>query len=284
MSIIRELINSKGEMKIHWKFLLTEIISNNSSNNREIFNEICDSLTKGINLDLILDIIDFILDYGNDSLISLLLIQCLDDLYHLNSNKGFKTNEGTAIKNLYLIQKMNGKYGNKNEKIKIFYEKIISQGIQFPKDDKEIITYLKYIMKDEIQETKNMSQHLKNIIKEGVRGTIHSDINPFLPRISEENKNQKNLRDNSGAQENPKRLEDKLNIIDSNIYKSINNLNKNKNISNMNNYENNPENIINNNIKIKNSISQEIINDNNLNNNKSNNDKEKISSKIIKKN
>ena len=255
MSIISELINSKGEIKSHWKLLLSEIISDNSSNNREIFDVICESLTKDINLDLIIDIIDFIFDYGNDNLIGLLLIQCPEDLYHLNSNKGFKTNEGTAIKNLYLIQKLNGKYGNKNEKIKIFYEKIISQGIQFPKDDEEIITYLKYIMKDEIQESINISQHQKKIINMNLMKTIHSEINSFIPRISEENTNQKNLRDNSGAQESPKKLEDKSNIIDSNIYKSINNLNINKNISNMNNNNNdNLENENNNNIKIKNSI------------------------------
>jgi hypothetical protein len=274
MSIIRELINSKGEIKSHWKLLLSEIISDNSSNNREIFDVICESLTKDINLDLIIDIIDFIFDYGNDNLIGLLLIQCPEDVYHLNSNKGLKTNEGTAIKNLNLIKKLNGKYGNKNEKIKIFYEKIISQGIQFPKDDEEIITYLKYIMKDEIQESINISQHQKKIINMNLMKTIHSEINSFIPRISEENTNQKNLRDNSGAQESPKKLEDKSNIIDSNIYKSINNLNinKNKSISNMNNNNNdNLENENNNNIKIKNSISKEIINDNNLNNNKSNN-------------
>ena len=271
MSIIKELINSKGANKSNWKLFLSEIIIENSSINKEIFIEIDDSLDKNINLDLILDIMDLIFDYGNENIINLLIIQCIEKLYHLNSNKGFKTNEDTAKKNLYLIQKLNKKYGNKNDKIKIIYEKIQSLGIEFPNDTNNINTYLKFISKEEIQEGINISNHQKNIFNKNIMKTIYLDTNPFLgPNV--ENKNPKNIKDNNGIPEISEKSDDKSNINNSNIdikNQSINNNNNIINVNNNNKIENNNKINDNNNINSNNSIKE--INNNNVIENKSSN-------------
>jgi len=218
MSIIGELINKNGNLKNGWKYFLSELISDKPTVNLEIINAIYSSLIQNKFFDLILDIIDFIIDYGNENIINMLLIQCTQSLYHLNSNKGFQTSEETAMKNLFLFQKIYKKYGNQFNKIKEYYEGIKSQGIEFPNDEIKIQTYLKYITEDEIEETKNFSEHQKSILSRDLMKTIHSEINPYSKRVSLEPQNQNKSKNDSGSQENQKKEDDKLNNLNQNNY------------------------------------------------------------------
>ena len=119
---IREFINSKGDSKFFWKLLLTGLLSNNSTTNIQIIFEINIALKLNKNKDLILDIIDFVLDYGSNDFINTFLIN-LDDIYHLNTNKGFKLDEKTDMKLNFLIQKWANKYGNTYPKFKETHDK-----------------------------------------------------------------------------------------------------------------------------------------------------------------
>ena len=159
---IREFINSKGDSKFFWKLLLTGLLSNNSTTNIQIIFEINIALKLNKNKDLILDIIDFVLDYGSNDFINTFLIN-LDDIYHLNTNKGFKLDEKTDMKLNFLIQKWANKYGNTYPKFKEIYDKKKKKKIKFPSLDWKMDTYTKFITQEEILEIKQINEHLIKI-------------------------------------------------------------------------------------------------------------------------
>ena len=169
-SIINTLIISKGEPKDNWKFLLCEIITNIVKINKEIINYIDSVLNQNIDIssdliDLILDVMDFIFDYGSKDIIGGLSYLCLNDIYHLNSNKGLQTKKETAQKMLFLIQKWKNKHGDKIYKFKEIFDKIESQGINFPPKEEKIETYTKFITKEEIQDIKSILDYQKNLVQ-----------------------------------------------------------------------------------------------------------------------
>ena len=180
-SKISELISSKGESKKNWKLLLCDLINDEDKNNKEIIKQIDSVLSQNINInfdliDLILDVMDFIFDYGSKDIIGRLSFSCLNDIYHLNSNKGIQTKKESAQKILYLIQKWKNKHSNDVSKFKEIFDKIESKGIIFPPKEEIIETYTKYITLEEIQDAKAILEYQKGIFQPDLKKTVYSSV------------------------------------------------------------------------------------------------------------
>ena len=168
---INEFLISNNYSHKTWKKFLNELIINDSTIILETNAQIYYALKNNQNIDLILDICDFILDYGSNDFKTLFQI-CLEEIYHLNSNKGHIISQITTKKLLFLIQKWANKLGNIYPKFKEIYEKIKKEKLKFPPLDIKIETYLKYIPEEEILSEKEILEHGNRIVKQNMTKTI----------------------------------------------------------------------------------------------------------------
>ena len=305
-SKINELLISKGESKKSWKLLLCELIINDQKKNKEIIDQIGSVLKQEIIInvdliDLILDVMDFICDYGSKDIIGMLSFSCLNDIKHLNSNKGPQTKKESVQKILYLIQKWKDKHSNDVKKFKEIFDQIESQGIVFPPKEEIIETYTKFIATEEIQDAKAISEYQKKLYQQDLKKTVYSSVvsEQSNLNLSKENKvpnkseNQNQIFDKSNNDENMKNninisisnnINNQINIYDNKEIKfnnqneekiKYNNQNKEENHNynnkkyeeNKNNNHYKKENVFNNNIKMENIINSNIKNENIIFNN-----------------
>ena len=161
---IDNFLKSNDNSKANWEFLLSELISENSTVILDTITQINRALEQNFKIDLILDICDFILEYGNNYVLSTFLI-CLNNIYYLDSNKGVYVDESIAQKKLFLLQKWANKYGKVYPPFQEKYNEIKSKGIIFPSVYSKIETYSEYISEEEILKLKSICEHQKNMNK-----------------------------------------------------------------------------------------------------------------------
>ena len=171
--LLKEFMNSEGHSRKMWKLLYTELLYNNPTLNSEIVREINNCLVNNTNLDLILDILDFCLDYGEKEMIDKILM-CLEitDFYHLNSNKGYQTEEKTAQKYFYLINKWSENLGTNFPQFKEMYNKKSIN--KLPLEENNIKTYLNFLTKEDISDEKFIFDFYNN---NKLKETIYKNIN-----------------------------------------------------------------------------------------------------------
>ena len=187
---IQRIYDSNGSTS-EWKFLLFDIKSDDPKNNKNIVSKLNKSLTDKINIDLTFDIIDFVINFGNDSIISLIAKeQFLGNFLYL-LKKHAHLNEELQKKLIFLLQKWALKFKT-SEKFRIFWEKyenLKSLNIIFPKENYIIETYNKYISEekindflDDIEQIKIKKDEYNKLYNNYLNSANTSLANPFAKK------------------------------------------------------------------------------------------------------
>ena len=156
---INSIYSTQGKLKKDWEYFIKDI--NNDSCSDKIVSLLNQNMKDTPKNELTVDIIDFIIDYGNQKMISLIAQKQFLDIF-LNLLKS-ETNAGVEIqkKVIYLTQKWSKKY-NGNQNYSIFmdnYNFLKKNGIVFPPDSFVLKTYDNYISKEDIQTFLNNNQN-----------------------------------------------------------------------------------------------------------------------------
>ena len=159
---INSIYSTQGKLKKDWEYFIKDI--NNDSCSDKIVSLLNRNMKDTPKNELTVDIIDFIIDYGNQKMISLIAQKQFLDIF-LNLLKS-ETNAGVEIqkKVIYLTQKWSKKY-NGNQNYSIFmdnYNFLKKNGIVFPPDSFVLKTYDNYISKEDIQTFLNNNQNNNN--------------------------------------------------------------------------------------------------------------------------
>ena len=162
---ISKLLDSKGNDKLLWLYVLKDIISGDDNLNYNIVSKLNQCLIDNENLELAIDIIDFIVDHGADNLIkSIASVVFLKNFNHILSTK-YKADRETQKLVIFLIKKWEDKYKGK-EALKNFeynYDYMLKNGLyNFFDNNIKYDTYLKYITIKEIEMAKKVSINLNS--------------------------------------------------------------------------------------------------------------------------
>ena len=281
---LQVLYSVDGNGKKFWNKIINKI--NNSHDNTQIINYLKNLLINQPNNELTLDIIDFIITYGNNSVINLIAEKEFMNTFVCLLKKEVNANINIQMKVIFLIQKWAIKFNNDiNCIFPIFnecYDYLLNNGIVFPPVDNKMDTYNKFI-KDEEVEIIN-SQYNKNLYNNLNDTSLPSDLTINYNNPFSDNNHEKNFVSDLS-------IINQGNEIDYNSFNpydfKIKNQNNNKN-NNYNNHLKNENNNIDNNrvgLKIINNFYNSNINNNKINNqNKPNSIYDTFVNKVSKNN
>lgn len=188
-SYIQEIYDTNGKYKKEWHKFLFNIKREDSQINKEIKTKLEQSLNEKNNINLTCDIIDFIINYGSESIIDLILEK--NFLYKFFGLMKKTANSPLEIqkKVLFLLQKWKIKYEN-NPKYSIVeknYQYLKEINIRFPDSNYKIETYDKYISEEEIKQICNEIDEIlvkqkkyRESIKKFMINARTTIMNPFL--------------------------------------------------------------------------------------------------------
>ncbi len=296
---LQVLYSVDGNGKKFWNKIINKI--NNSHDNTQIINYLKNLLINQPNNELTLDIIDFIITYGNNSVINLIAEKEFMNTFVCLLKKEVNANINIQMKVIFLIQKWAIKFNNDiNCIFPIFnecYDYLLNNGIVFPPVDNKMDTYNKFI-KDEEVEIIN-SQYNKNLYNNLNDISLPSDLtinynNPFSDNNHEKNFvsdlsiiNQGNEIDYNSFNPYDFKIKNQNNNKNNNYNNHLKNENNNKN-NNYNNHLKNENNNMDNNrvgLKIINNFYNSNINNNKINNqNKPNSIYDTFVNKVSKNN
>ena len=281
---LQVLYSVDGNGKKFWNKIINKI--NNSHDNTQIINYLKNLLINQPNNELTLDIIDFIITYGNNSVINLIAEKEFMNTFVCLLKKEVNANINIQMKVIFLIQKWAIKFNNDiNCIFPIFnecYDYLLNNGIVFPPVDNKMDTYNKFI-KDEEVEIIN-SQYNKNLYNNLNDISLPSDLTINYNNPFSDNNHEKNFVSDLS-------IINQGNEIDYNSFNpydfKIKNQNNNKN-NNYNNHLKNENNNMDNNrvgLKIINNFYNSNINNNKINNqNKPNSIYDTFVNKVSKNN
>ena len=280
------IISSNGANKEAWENLLCDINSDSDDSNicKEIILILKKKLIDKSSVELILDILDFLIHYGEETIVELIakneFLKCIFSLLKNNA----KSSVNVQKKIIFLIQKWAKKYENDKNKPNFFqnYNSLKKAGIKFPSESYKMETYTKYISEEEAQSMQMKAKTIKKIKDENKKMESTNEKKSEEPSSPEKQLNEK--KDNESDNKNNNNLNNEENLYSDKNNKeddesmNKNNLNNNNKTNNDNNINDNEKNIDNAN------------NDNNINNNKSdindkdnNNKNEQINNNINQK-
>ena len=245
---ISKIFNTKGKDIILWKCLLYDISIKDLNRHENIISKLNQCLIEDNYIDLTLSIIDFIIDYGNSSIIELVAQRFfLENIKRLLSNKS-RADTQTRKMVLFLIQKWAKKFGEESyTQINELYNEINSlRRYNFPSSGWENKTYIKFISQKEISEAKEiiikqkqsnnpfMENNIKTVYLDApnkmsvVEGYASNYVNlnaplPVYPGNDVVYNSKNNINDN---QNNLEEIDNNLNI---NEYLNENGMNQNNN-------------------------------------------------------
>ena len=198
ISFIQRIYDSNGKYIKEWKKFLFEIKMQDSQICKEIKTKLEKSLNDKNNIDLTCDIIDFIIDYGSESMIDLVIEKIFFDKFLGLLKKTTNSPKEIQKKVIFLLQKWKLKYEKipKYSLIEKYYEYLKKMDICFPNSNYKIETYDKYISEEEIKqacikinEIIIEQQKYNELVKVFMNETRTTIMNPF----SEPEENSTNL-------------------------------------------------------------------------------------------
>ena len=195
LSVI-EIYAKKGYEILPWKNLLTEIKLNDENINFNIICKLNQCIIEEKYIQLTLSIIDFIIDYGNDSIVKEIASENFLRNFARLASKKSKLNEKDQKNVLFLIQKWALKYKNKFPAFDHIYQKVKSDAKNIP--NSKIKTYTNFISEEQIKQTKKAidSEQKRKIIIEYINDKTQTVYNnPF----SREEKNVPNKENKEPA-------------------------------------------------------------------------------------
>ena len=189
ISFIQRIYDSNGKYIKEWKKFLFEIKMQDSQICKEIKAKLEKSLNDKNNIDLTCDIIDFIIDYGSESMIDLLIEKIFFDKFLGLLKKTTNSPKEIQKKVIFLLQKWKLKYEKipKYSLVEKYYEYLKKMDIRFPNSNYKIETYDKYISEEEIKqafikinEIIIEQQKYNELVKAFMNETRTTIMNPFL--------------------------------------------------------------------------------------------------------
>ena len=207
VSNLSKIISSNGNDKEAWENLLCDINSDESNICNDVISLLKKNLIDKSNVEISLDILDFLVSYGEPSIVELIakkdFLKCILELLKNSS----KSSVDIQKKIIYLTQKWAKKYENeKNMNYQTFidnYTSLNKGGITFPPLNFKLETYTKYISDEEAQCSEIKAKAFKKI-KESNKNTNNNKQNFANPFSSNENEliNQKNNDNESNINNN----------------------------------------------------------------------------------
>ena len=192
---ISEIISSNGNNKEAWVNLLCDIYSDDSNKiYHDVISFLKNNLEKILNVEITLDILDFLVNYGNPTIVALIARWDLINRISVFLKNEFNSSIEVKKKIIFLSQK----WGKKYEKEKNFqnfvvnYKDLQKLGIIFPKLTYKLETYTKYISEEEAHTAQIKAKAIKNI-KENNRKSnveIQNENKMKSPLSTEKEKNE----------------------------------------------------------------------------------------------
>ena len=186
---INNIYSSEGKNKNAWELFFKDI--NNDNYKEKIVMLLEKTMKENPTNELTVDIIDFIMDFGNPNIINLIAQKQFQstfiNLLKSDTNAGIENQK----KVIYLTQKWSKKF-NENQNLSIFlenYKLLKNSGIVFPPESFIIITYSKFVNKNDIINF-NSNKNQKETNND-------NDFSIFSQNNNEFDQNSENKRDNN---------------------------------------------------------------------------------------
>ena len=230
-SNISEIISSNGNNKEAWVNLLCDINSDVSQKiHHDVISILKNNLKEKLNEEITLDILDFLVNYGEPSIIALIAKwDLINKMLFILRNECHSSVE-VKKKIIFLSQKWGKKYEN-DKNFQIFvdnYKGLQKMGIIFPPLTYKLETYTKYISEEEAQTAQIKAKAMKNIKENNKKCNIESQNedkmkNPLSSEIEKNENKESELKNENKIYDNKSIVINKESNHEENPYHDDNN-------------------------------------------------------------